>query len=153
MISGSRASLAGIFVLAIILFVNEGFKFNVKSILFSMFVIMISLNVLLTSDWFVDQWEVVKHRNQVKESTFESEWQIRGYDRITLYPEYILYGAGEMANKRFVKSYQQLEMHSAFGTILFSYGIIGFSFLKILISNYKTKPILQSSFITSYPSL
>jgi O-Antigen ligase len=50
----------------------------------------------------------------------------RGYDRIWLYPQYLIFGAGEGAYKRFSLS-QALgqEIHSSFGTILFAYGIFG----------------------------
>ncbi len=144
LLSGSRASLVGIFVLGIILFVSEGFRFEVKSFLFLLFVLIISINFLISSDWFVNQWEVIENRSQAKESTFESEWEVRGYDRILLYPEYILYGAGEMANKRFTKSLHQLEIHSAFGNILFSYGILGFFFfIKFLYQIIKQRLLLN----------
>jgi len=144
LLSGSRASLVGIFVLAIILFISEGFKFNVKSFLFTLFVLVISFNFLFTSNWFNKQMETIIQRNETKTTTFESEWEIRGYDRIYLYPEYLLVGAGEMANKRFTKAYHQLEMHTAFGTILFSYGILGFFFfIKFLHQIIKQKYLMN----------
>ena len=54
----------------------------------------------------------------------------RGYDRITKFPSYLLFGASEGNYERFgtniyspTRSY---ELHSAPGTVLFCYGIIGF---------------------------
>jgi hypothetical protein len=56
--------------------------------------------------------------------------EARGYDRIWKYPEYLLYGAGEGAYQRFL---HDVEMHSTFGTVLFSYGIGGLAlFLGLL---------------------
>lgn len=47
----------------------------------------------------------------------------RGYNRILVYPEYLLLGAGERGYSRFVGVTN--ELHSTFGTIIFSYGFIG----------------------------
>ena len=57
----------------------------------------------------------------------------RGYDRMWLFPEYLLIGAGEGAYQRFAISIDEKEMHSTWGTILFSYGMLGMaSFLALL---------------------
>jgi len=47
----------------------------------------------------------------------------RGYDRIGNYPQYLLFGAGEGPSERFN---EDIELHSVFANIFFSYGIIGF---------------------------
>jgi len=47
----------------------------------------------------------------------------RGYDRIWLYPQYLLFGAGEQGLSRFPDT--DIELHSTLGTVLFSYGVIG----------------------------
>jgi len=47
----------------------------------------------------------------------------RGYDRIWLYPQYLLFGAGEFGLKRFPETH--IELHSTLGTVVFSYGAIG----------------------------
>lgn len=54
----------------------------------------------------------------------------RGYDRLWKYPEYLLWGSGEGAFYRFStwKDSRNLELHSGLATILFSYGILGFTF-------------------------
>lgn len=48
----------------------------------------------------------------------------RGYDRILLFPQYIILGAGEGATSRFGLAMEG-ELHSTVGTLLFSYGIVG----------------------------
>lgn len=50
----------------------------------------------------------------------------RGYDRIWNHPEYLVFGAGEGATQRF-ESQVRGELHSTLGTILFSYGVVGFT--------------------------
>ena len=69
----------------------------------------------------------------------------RGYDRIWLYPEYLLYGAGEGAEERFGETAGgDIEMHSTFGTVLFSYGIFGFGlFLLFLWIIFRRAPHRQ----------
>lgn len=55
-------------------------------------------------------------------STFEE----RNYDRIVEYYEYTLFGAGEGYYTRFEPAnVLAVEIHSSFGTMLFSYGVIG----------------------------
>jgi hypothetical protein len=51
----------------------------------------------------------------------------RGYDRMFHHPEYLVFGAGEGKNDRFLTEHKG-ELHSSFGTILFCYGIIGIGF-------------------------
>ena len=50
----------------------------------------------------------------------------RGYARILIHPEYLLFGAGEFGLSRFPG--ETNELHSTLGTLLFGYGVIG-SFL------------------------
>lgn len=50
--------------------------------------------------------------------------QDRGIDRLLIYPEQIIYGAGEGYHSRFDKSYSSNEVHSTLLSILFYYGMI-----------------------------
>jgi hypothetical protein len=54
-----------------------------------------------------------------------TEWEYRGYDRISNHPEYLVFGAGEGGYNRFDTFITNHEIHSSFGTIVFSYGIPG----------------------------
>ena len=58
---------------------------------------------------------------------FDNQIEGRGYDRIVNYPEYMVLGAGEGEVGRFRGALSDLgaEMHSAPGTMLFSYGVTG----------------------------
>lgn len=54
----------------------------------------------------------------------------RGYDRLWKFPEYLLLGAGEAANHRWVsKSSFSGEIHSTLAAVLFYYGIPGLTLL------------------------
>jgi hypothetical protein len=73
----------------------------------------------------------------------------RGYDRIWRHPEYLIFGAGEGATWRFspfeVFRERQKEMHSTLGTVLFSYGIIGFSlFCALLLLVFWRAPLAHA---------
>lgn len=54
-----------------------------------------------------------------------TEWQYRGYDRITNHPYYLFLGAGEGGYNRFDTFIENHEMHSSLGTIVFCYGVPG----------------------------
>lgn len=55
------------------------------------------------------------------DDTFER----RGYDRLVNHPEVLFFGAGEGAVWRFRTRIEDRELHSSWGTILFSYGVVG----------------------------
>lgn len=127
LISGSRAAIVGIVLLGIILLAKEIMKNKLVAILLTV-VILLFINVQYT-----EYFNSVIDRQIEKENTFYDELLVRGYDRLWTYPEYLLIGSGEMYLNRFSKSYHQLEIHSAFGTMLFSYGIIGLLSFTLLI--------------------
>ena len=62
----------------------------------------------------------------------------RNYNRISYFPQYLVFGSGEGKNERF--GTQDLnEIHSSYANVLFSYGLIGFilffySYFKIFIN-------------------
>jgi hypothetical protein len=67
----------------------------------------------------------------------------RGYDRIWRHPEHLVFGAGEGALYRFTNEVweKDKEMHSTLGTVLFSYGVIGFSlFCALLLMVFRRAP-------------
>ncbi len=79
----------------------------------------------------------------------------RGYDRIWHDPEYLVLGAGEGASYRFsdsqINAYQdQKELHSTLGTVLFSYGIVGFALFAFLM-RLVFRPAPWAHFLYSVP--
>lgn len=124
LLSNSRAALAGIIVLIVIILIKEGIKFKTSAFIL-IFALIALLPIFFESDFFQQYLTSLEVRNQRHENTSISQAQIRGYDRMWIHPEYLIYGAGEGKYDRF-DSYHNLEMHSGIGTIIFSYGIAGF---------------------------
>ena len=76
----------------------------------------------------------------------------RAYDRIWENPEYLILGAGDGLTERFTHNGIKKEIHSSFGSVLFSYGIFGFTlffYFFYLIFKYSKK----ESLIYLLPSL
>ncbi len=66
----------------------------------------------------------IMERIERKKKSFQEELTYRGYARIWRHPEYIPFGAGEGAYHRF-ETLRGHELHSTFGNVLMSYGIVG----------------------------
>jgi len=117
MLSASRAAIGGIAVLmALLVFSNPRVVIVVSAL---------ALSLLFVGGPITDTFEASQNRvlNRTHHLGFLEE---RGYDRIVEHKEYLLFGAGEGGLSRFAESpYQQMEIHSSAGTVLFSYGIVG----------------------------
>jgi len=85
--------------------------------------------LLLATSYSIGFNERMQARNKQTSAVFDSQVEGRGYDRILANPEYLLFGAGEGLNKRFGGELASIggELHSSVGTLMFCYGIIGFS--------------------------
>lgn len=83
----------------------------------------------------------VRELNEASRSEEITEWEYRGYDRISNHPEYLIFGAGEGGYNRFDTYITNHEIHSSFGTIAFSYGIPGTAlFIMFIFSLLKKLP-------------
>lgn len=122
--SGSRAALVSVLFLAGYIVYNQGFKLNLKSMALIM-IVVVSIPFVLQTEFVRNKIYSIETRNKRYEDTQITQFQVRAYDRILNHPEYMIWGAGEGNNDRF-NSYHNGEIHSGFGTILFSYGILGF---------------------------
>lgn len=92
------------------------------------FIIVMTGLLLVASASLIGLSDKIEARNNQTNRVFENQYEGRGYDRIAQNPEYILFGAGEGEYRRFGGLLASIggEMHSSVGTLLFSYGIIGF---------------------------
>ncbi|MDM4769731.1 hypothetical protein [Solimonas sp. SE-A11] len=117
----SRAGLVGCgLVLLASLFSGRGGS----SRMFMGLAIAGTMVLVIGSMQVIDRLETRNERLRVQQiSTVEG----RGYDRLVNHPEYAVLGAGEGEVRRFdgLLSSIGAEMHSTFGTVLFSYGVIG----------------------------
>ncbi len=136
LLSGSRAALGSIILLFFYMLYKVGFKLSFTSILL-LLMVFITVPYALSTDFVGKRLNLIENRTERNINSRSSEAEIRGYDRIYKNPEYLLTGAGEGKYDRF-ESRHHLELHSGFGTMLFSYGILGFIlFLNILYSVIK----------------
>ncbi len=83
----------------------------------------------------------VRELNEADRADNITEWEYRGYDRISNHPYYLVIGAGEGGYNRFDTFIEDHEMHSSIGTIIFCYGIPGtILFLLFIISLLRKLP-------------
>ena len=66
----------------------------------------------------------VAERMETKKTNLQQELAYRGYARIWENPQYLLLGAGEGGYERFETLWGK-ELHSTFGNVLMSYGVVG----------------------------
>jgi hypothetical protein len=117
MISLSKAASVSIILLILL------FTFNKVKIVIPILIIFSSLFYMIEFEEYNFISKYTKRLTSIGQAN-DDNLEGRNYDRIWLYPEYLIFGAGEGAiEERFGKDN---EIHSTFGTILFSYGIIGF---------------------------
>jgi hypothetical protein len=110
-----RAALVGLGVLAVVALLDRPLR------LFAVVGGLASIYLLFTMDPLI----VGKDEERLVVAGRYDTLATRGYDRILTYPEHILFGAGEGAYNRFRSDLFDSEIHSSFGTLLFSYGIPG----------------------------
>jgi hypothetical protein len=118
LLTASRASLAGIALLVLVLVVSDPKAVIIGTI--AAFALSLSAGERLEESLEFNQKRALEQRDQ---QGFARE---RGYDRIWRFPEYLVLGAGEGDNRRFAEEgYVPRELHSSFGSLLFSYGVVG----------------------------
>lgn len=124
----SRAGLVACGLVFISSLLDGGRKFSRGLVIFA---IGILLGFFVLSTGLLDKIEA---RNNQTNVVFEDQYQGRGYDRIEGNPEYILLGAGEGEYRRFSGLLASMggEMHSSVGTLIFSYGLIGFGLYSVI---------------------
>jgi len=138
--SSSKASLASYFLILLFIFYVEFIKsITVSKIIFGSFVFLIILALISlnmdTIDTIVENTELF---NRTVNAGQESDDSLagRGYDRITIYYQYLFWGAGEGYFDRFILSHHHGELHSTLANILFSYGVIGFLIFLLFFINF-----------------
>jgi hypothetical protein len=117
-LSASRASLAGILVLLMVLVFS-----NPRTIVIGSLVAVAFISVGGPLSTAIDEAELRATTERHPKMTFAEE---RGYNRLWEYPEYLVLGAGEGDLARFTPEGERpRELHSSFGATLFGYGIVG----------------------------
>ena len=118
LLSASRAAAGGIAILfALLVFANPKIVIAASIVAVALFAF---------GGPVLDAYDSTQNRvqNRHSDATFLEE---RGYERIRLHKEYLVFGAGEGGLERFDDPgiVHNMEIHSSAGTILFSYGAVG----------------------------
>ncbi|QIR98924.1 hypothetical protein [Vibrio diabolicus] len=130
-VSIASQSVAAIFavVMASILFVNFMYVGYQKVVLFFLVFILFIYFISSNIDYYFSE-VMVRMDDKISTSSIDEFFKERGYDRIFNHLDLIIFGAGEgiysRLNSFIIDDYYQLELHSTFGNILFSYGLFGF---------------------------
>lgn len=142
-------SKAGLAALALLFFIF-GFK-NKKIFFLAFFLVLVGIFIFI---YYSQELQLLQSAtDRITNSTGRAHEGFlieRGYIRIFEYPEYLLFGAGEGMNDRFNSI---LEIHSFFGNIVFSYGIIGlglflyFIYYLYKLTSYQTIILLMPLFL------
>jgi hypothetical protein len=140
-LSASRASLAGILVLLIVLVFSSPRTIIIGS--------LAAIALTTIGGPISNAIEIAEHRATTQRDPRVTFAEERGYDRIWQHPEHLLVGAGEGDNQRFAKPGEHArELHSSFGTVLFGYGIVGVAlFLVFFVRVVKGAPLRNSALL------
>lgn len=126
LVSVSKAAL-GAMIILFGAYIIANRILSLKNILAVLVVGGIGYGVIMNSEFgqkFQRNLEI-REINEADRPDEISEWQYRGYDRISNHPGYLVLGAGEGGYNRFDTFIEGHEMHSSIGTIIFCYGIPG----------------------------
>jgi hypothetical protein len=108
------------------------------------------LLVMFTSG-VMDRWLILSNvsaRLQSVGVSNDDNLAARGYGRITGYPQYLAFGAGEAEPSRWMLGPAK-ELHSSWGTILFAYGFVGlFLYVGFLVSTAQTAGLRKFAYLT-----
>lgn len=111
---------------------NNNKKFKRRIISICVLIVLVFTYVYQTTDIIQENQLLQSVKNRISSIGKDNDDspEGRGYDRITEFPEYWIFGSGEGEFRRFGK---EMEFHSTLGNILVSYGVIGLIlFLRIL---------------------
>ena len=137
-VSIASQSVAAIFavVMASILFVNFMYVGYQRVVLFFLVFILFIYFISSNIDYYFSE-VMVRMDDKISTSSIDDFFKERGYDRIFNHLDLIIFGAGEgiysRLNSFIIDDYYQLELHSTFGNILFSYGLFGFLLFLLVI--------------------
>jgi hypothetical protein len=115
MLSASRAAILGVGILLFLLVFS-----NPRVIIAA---VLVTVVVVFMGGPVTDMIDRLQHRAELRGN--EEFAKVRGYDRLWVYKEHLVVGAGEGEYERFSETGKSREIHSSAATILFSYGVVG----------------------------
>ncbi|TVU61490.1 hypothetical protein FQP88_14340 [Vibrio atlanticus] len=138
--SMSRSGLLGIlFFLPVLLNANRSSKnWYIKMLVLSCVVFGLSTYMFVTfsTSNFGEHELITNTFNRIESTDTESQVDIRGYNLLYDFPEYLITGAGQGAEYRFERTH---EIHSSWAAIIFYYGIPGTIMFVIFIMKIMNK--------------
>ncbi|MDB4224156.1 hypothetical protein N9850_10325 [Granulosicoccus sp.] len=118
----SRAALGALLLfIPIILFLSTNLSIFKKIVM----VAILSISSVFVTDLYLQSETYAALERRIERSqdrATETTAEVRHFDRIWLYPDYLGFGAGKGAYERFGKPQ---EIHNLFLSVFFSYGVIG----------------------------
>lgn len=147
----SRAALAGLVLFVpILLFFSTSISLSKKMVI----VVMLALGGAYVADLYVnsEQYAALERRVERSQESSTGQEEVRHFDRVWEYPDYLVFGAGKGAYERFSENDAKVqEIHNLFLSVLFCYGIIGFlmymTFLFSIIRNIQLMIYLLPVFL------
>jgi hypothetical protein len=97
-----------------------------RNMIYSVILMVLAVGVIYNTTPIIQENHLINSvQNRIKAigSDSDDSLQGRGYDRISEYPQFWIFGAGEGQYSRFKN--QRIEFHSTLGNIQVSYGIFG----------------------------
>ncbi|MGI6455395.1 MAG: hypothetical protein ACOX5R_07180 [bacterium] len=125
LLSLSKAAMLGLGLLYLLHLIQKPLR-----MIFFIFILCLTYCILVETPFIIDLYNspiLLNAINRIQDigHSGDDSLQGRGFDRIINHSNYLLFGAGEGVYDRF-DSYISGELHSTWGTLLFSYGIFGF---------------------------
>lgn len=121
----AQISLSKSAMLSGILLLVYGVITNIKTLIIVTVLVICFIFFVGESSLLLERFDIIQDRLGGIGQDSDDNAEGRGYDRIWLQPEMLLLGASEGAVYRWDTFLVGFEMHSTWGTILFSYGVFG----------------------------
>ncbi len=149
MISHSKAAIVSGFGILLVNFIPLGEKTKNQKKVAEILLVIVIIGFLLyfiNEDLYMNNTLFNSLKRRILSIGQDSDDSLmgRGYDRIIDYPQYLILGAGEGGLYRFNTT---KELHSTLGTILFSYGIIGFLLFSFMLLQVMWKQSINNKIL------
>lgn len=132
----SRAAIIAFVPVFLAVMFGQSISVTVKTALAAFICLTIAVQFLAAAP-VIERMDFFAHHDPYK-------FAERGYQRLSEFPHYMIFGAGEGAYWRFGDPARpDLEIHSGLATLLFSYGLFGLAlFLTVLYGIFRRAPLL-----------
>ncbi|MEO1052800.1 MAG: hypothetical protein AAFX87_19350 [Bacteroidota bacterium] len=143
LLSASKAALAGSVILVTLAVLGQGLL-NWRQFIALTLAVGIGYYLITEGGAVTELFTYSTERFSTIGESGDDSIEGRGYDRIFNEPEYIFLGAGEGGYYRFDTLLKAGEIHSTFGTIIFCYGVLGFTvFFRFLAKVFKGSSLFE----------